>query len=306
MAGNATERSRTRREKSSARRTSLVFAAQQEDTGVKVNTVEELIAWIEAEPETAWRLLQNRQAQIDELRIAQEQKDLKYADETTRLREQLAALEDRANPARPDVEEEYARLRTELEDTRKERDSLMTAMRLMGPGGFSNRTTPTPEDRPRKSTKLPDPPMLNDRKQVTFKGWKSDIRKKLRLNEDHYPTPDHQMAYLKSRCEGKALMHIEPRMQDDTTSPYRSVDEIFDHLESVFDNPDRKRLARNEYARLMMDVKIDFVDFLAEFTRLAEEADQPVDLRKQDLYQKIPTLMQNQTMMDVDDDDVTL
>ena len=61
-------------------------------------------------------------------------------------------------------------------------------------------------------------------------------------------------------------------MQDDTTSPYKSVDEVFDYLESVFDNPDRKRLARNEYARLMIDVKIDFVDFLAEFTRLAKEA----------------------------------
>ena len=179
-------------------------------------------------------------------------------------------------------------------------------MRLMGPGGFLNRTTPMPEDRPRKTTKLPDPPMLSDGKQVKFKAWKSDIRKKLRLNHDHYPTPDHQMAYLKSRCEGKALMHVDPRMQDDATNPYKTVDEIFDHLEGVFDNPDRKRLARNEYARLVMDVKTDFVDFLAEFTRLAEEADQPEDLRKQDLYQKIPTLMQNQTMMDVDDDDVTL
>ena len=88
------------------------------------------------------------------------------------------------------------------------------------------------------------------------------------------------MAYLKSRCEDKALMYIEPRMQDDTTSPYKNIDEIFDHLESVFDNPDRKRLARNEYARLTMDIKADFVDFLAEFTRLAEEADQLIDLRK--------------------------
>ena len=55
-----------------------------------------------------------------------------------------------------------------------------------------------------------------------------------------------------------------------------------------------------------MDPKQDFTDFLAEFTRLVEESDQPIDLRKQDLYQKIPTLMQNQVMMDVDDEAITM
>ena len=127
MAENVTERSRARRG-----RTSLVFAAQQDDTGVEVSTVDELIAWIQAEPQTAWRMLQKRQGQIDELRIAQEQKDLEHTDEIMRLREQLAALETRTTPAGPDMEEEYARLHVELEDTRKERDSLMTVMRLMG------------------------------------------------------------------------------------------------------------------------------------------------------------------------------
>jgi hypothetical protein len=74
----------------------------------------------------------------------------------------------------------------------------------------------------------------------------------------------------------------------------------------VFHNPDRKRLARNEYNLLKIEPKQDFTDFLAEFTRLAEEADQPMDLRKQDLYQKIPTLIQNQVIIDVDDNSASL
>jgi hypothetical protein len=69
-----------------------------------------------------------------------------------RLLEQLVALEDRttATPAGPAVEEEYARLRTELEDTRKERDSRLTVMHLMGQSAVNmNQTTdklgpPTP------------------------------------------------------------------------------------------------------------------------------------------------------------------
>ena len=46
--------------------------------------------------------------------------------------------------------------------------------------------------------------------------------------------------------------------------------------------------------------------FLAEFTRLVEEATQPEDLRKQDLYHKIPPLMQNQVIIDINNNDFTL
>ncbi|KAF7716504.1 Zinc finger CCHC-type domain-containing protein [Penicillium ucsense] len=101
-------------------------------------------------------------------------------------------------------------------------------------------------------------------------------------------------------------MHINPRTRMDATNQYKKLEEVLKHLGSVFDNPDRKRLARDEYANLKMDVKTDFTDFLADFNRLAEEASQPMDLRKQDLYQKIPPLIQNQVMMDVDDDGVSL
>jgi hypothetical protein len=148
----------------------------------------------------------------------------------------------------------------------------------MGPAVNSVRSSLALESR--KTTKLPDPLILDDSKKVKFKAWKSDIRKKLRLNEDHYPTADHQIAYLKSRCKGKALQHIDLRMQEDASNLYQNVEDIFDYLESVFHNPDRKRLARTEYLNLKIDPKQDFTDFLAEFTRLAEESNQPIELRK--------------------------
>jgi hypothetical protein len=55
-----------------------------------------------------------------------------------------------------------------------------------------------------------------------------------------------------------------------------------------------------------MDPKQDFGDFLAEFTYLAEEAEQPADLRKRDLYRKLPALLQNQVMIDAGQSSVTL
>ncbi|KAJ5465253.1 uncharacterized protein N7458_000939 [Penicillium daleae] len=319
MAEKVTDRSRSRREKS-ARRTSLVFGAQQDDNGVEVNTVDELIAWIQAEHETAWRLLFKRQGQIDELRIAQEKKDLEHASETMHLREQLAALEDRMTPAGPDMEEEYARLRTELDDTRKEmaalrseRDSLMTVMRLMGlsvanPNQITDdRGSPAPSQLGgKRSTKMPDPAMFSDGKLVKFDDWMTDMKRKLLLNEDHYPTDAHQLAYVSSRCEGKALRHVQPRMKQGATEAYQTAEDVFDHLGSIFLDPNRRRMAQDQYIALKMDPKQGFNDFLSEFTYLADEADQPKGMRKDDLYRKLPTLLQNQVMADAGEDSVTL
>lgn len=170
-------------------------------------------------------------------------------------------------------------------------------MRLMGPGGFSNRATPAPDDRPRKSTKVPDPPLLSDGKTVKFKAWKTEIKRKFKLNQDHYPTTAHQLVHVISRCEGKALSHISPRMQDDSATPYQTIDDVFDHLQTVFYDPNQKQAARDEYLDLQMDPKQDFIDFLADFTRLAEESEQPMELRKKDLYRKLPYLLQNQVII---------
>ena len=88
-------------------------------------------------------------------------------------------------------------------------------------------------------------------------------------------------------------------MQDDAAN--RIVQDVFDHLEGVFHDPNQKQVARGEYPALKMDPKQDFTDFLAEFTYYAEESEQPEELRKRDLYRKLPTLLQNQVMIDTDE-----
>jgi hypothetical protein len=72
------------------------------------------------------------------------------------------------------------------------------------------------------------------------------------------------------------------------------------HLEGVFDNPNRAAEAYQEYQHLMMKPKDDFNDFLAEFVRLAEQADQPEVRRKRDLYNKLPNLLQTQMVQSMD------
>ncbi|KAJ5661416.1 uncharacterized protein N7477_009032 [Penicillium maclennaniae] len=147
---------------------------------------------------------------------------------------------------------------------------------------------------------MPDAPMLDDCKTVRFNAWATMIKRKLAANADHYPTAEHRMIYVASRCEGKALLYIHPRLEEDASNPYRDALDIMEHLKGVFQNPNRAAEAYQEYQRLTMKPKDNFNDFLAEFVRLAEEANQPEDRRKRDLYDKLPNLLQTQMMLLVD------
>ncbi|OOQ82704.1 hypothetical protein PEBR_37745 [Penicillium brasilianum] len=298
MPDNVTDRSRR------GSRRSLTLDEQPDAEKVEVTDVDDLISWIKNDPETAWRILCNRMKDIEDLKNQVAHLTVAHQEETNRLREQIATMATRETPSAQDqqMEEEYARMR-------KERDSLLTVMKMMRTTEDDRtirETSMTSAYGNKKSTKMPDPPMFSDGKDVKFKDWKTEIKRKLLLNEDNYPTAAHQLAYVNSRCEGKALRHISPRMQEDATATYQTAQDVFDYLQSVFHDPNHQQVARDEYLVLKIDPKQDFGDFLAEFTYLAEEAEQPVDLRKRDLYRKLPALLQNQVMIDAGQSSVTL
>lgn len=270
-------------------RRSLILDDPTED----IADADELIDWIRQDPENRYNLLRDRIWELLELRED-------AARQAPNAKDQM-------------MEEEYARLRTENETLQKEKDSLLTVMNMIR----DTPVRPVREEREasvastaafsgKKSTKMPDPPIFSDGKEIKFKDWKAEMKRKLLLNEDHYPTPAHQLAYVSSRCEGKALRHINPRMQEEAVAAYRTAQDVFDHLQSVFHDPNHQQVARDEYLALKMEPKQDFGDFLAEFTYLAEEANQPEDLRKRDLYRKLPNLLQNQVMIDAGQDSVSL
>jgi hypothetical protein len=151
--------------------------------------------------------------------------------------------------------------------------------------------------RVQKTTKMPDAPMLSDGKEVRFETWQTVIRQKLLANADHYPNPIHRMIYVQSRCEGKAQLHIAPRMDPESATPYTDAEDILMHLKTVFANPNRKAEAYTQFHKLKMKPKENFTDFLASFMQLAEEACIPIENRKQDLYFMLPYLLQTQVML---------
>lgn len=97
---------------------------------------------------------------------------------------------------------------------------------------------------------MSDPPMLRDGTDAKFKVWKTEMKWKLLLNEDYYPKTTPQLAYVSSLCEGKALRHISPRLQEDYVPSRRVREDVCDHLQSVFYILSRSRWLTKNNVRL--------------------------------------------------------
>ena len=226
-------------------------------------------------------------------------------DRLTTERERLTAERDRLIEERNQATAERDEAIAHRDIAARERGDL--AYRLLNLQNEPNRArsdTPSMGVTPQKSTKMPDAPMLKDGKEVRFETWETVIRQKLEANADHYPLPVHRKLYVQSRCEGKAQLHIAPRMSATSTNPYADAEDIIVHLRTVFANPNRRAEAYTAYHKLKMKPKDDFTDFLAEFMQLAEEAAVVEENRKRDLYSKLPFLLQGQVMWAVNQDTV--
>ena len=91
-----------------------------------------------------------------------------------------------------------------------------------------------------KSTKLLDPPILTDRKEPAYDDWLAKMQSKLEANQDHFPTQALQIGYIQSRIAGTAALHINPRLRPTAINKFKTADEIFEVLDKVFSDPNRK------------------------------------------------------------------
>lgn len=158
----------------------------------------------------------------------------------------------------------------------------------------------------RKTTKMPDPPILRDGKQVRCETWETVVRQTLEANADHYPLPVHRKLCVRSRCEGKPRLSIAPRITSDSSNPYVDAEDIMVHLKTGCANPNRRAEAYAAYRKLIMKPKDDFPDFLAEFILLAEEAAVLEETRKWVLYSKLPYRLQCRVGWAVNQDTMTV
>jgi hypothetical protein len=143
-----------------------------------------------------------------------------------------------------------------------------------------------------KSAKIPDPPLLTDGNEPTFESWKLQLRGKLRVNSDHFPSDEARMAYVFGRTGGDAQKHLRPRYDEDSDDPYLSDKEMIDHLASIYEDPFKVQNARFDYKSLMMKPTETFAEFYTRFLHLSGQGRIPQEDLQPDLYDKLTLELQ--------------
>ena len=123
-----------------------------------------------------------------------------------------------------------------------------------------------------KSTKILDPPILTDGQNPTFTSWLSKIRNKLKVNSDYFVDEEAKIAYVQLRTDGEANDHIEPRLEKDAVDLYTTYEEVLEHLQSIYKDPNRLFNAKNDFRKLFMKPSQAFHDFHTHFLHLSGQA----------------------------------
>jgi hypothetical protein len=212
-------------------------------------------------------------------------------DHMSKLEEQLREAAERNLD--DDLEEENQQLKERVKNQRDamaeliiERDEARDQLEQHQDGATAHVSSSK-----KKSTKLPDGQHLTDGADPKFESWLIDVENKLEANADHYPTPLARMQYVKSMCKGEAANHLLPRFRKDSPVRYRDVDDIIDHLKTLYLDENRVINAKVQLRRLFMrDMK--FQTFLSQFALYAQESELATSSWKDELYEKLSPEMQ--------------
>ncbi|KAH0562538.1 hypothetical protein GP486_002778 [Trichoglossum hirsutum] len=106
----------------------------------------------------------------------------------------------------------------------------------------------------RRFTKLPDLPLFNGSMKdgVMYDNWLIQVENKLRGNADVYPTKDLKIIYVAGQVSGDALTLISSHLWAMNRHAYGTIDELYEYLEELYGNPNKKRNARQAFKDLAM------------------------------------------------------
>jgi hypothetical protein len=136
---------------------------------------------------------------------------------------------------------------------------------------------------------------------MKFRSWRTAMEGKLRANKDHFPTVELRKAYVVRRLSGVAYNQVVPGLSifdddddNDRDNPsFDDGDDILDYLENIYGDPVRQERAEHELEQLKMKPTDKFAIFLADFTRLANDAQIPNHKRVRLLQRKVNAKLQH-------------
>ena len=119
------------------------------------------------------------------------------------------------------------------------------------------------------SLKHDNPDKLDDGTSPTYVAWRSLLQGKLSANANWWQTKTDRIHYVFSRTEGEAQRHLEPRIDEDSLEPWLTVNEMLEHLDTIFRDHFEAEWSKNSFHVLRQSTGQEFNEFHTEFARLA-------------------------------------
>ncbi len=122
------------------------------------------------------------------------------------------------------------------------------------------------------SKKLLDSFILTDDKNSNIEDWLSTMKNKLKENADWFSIETSKKAYVRTRIDEDAMKHLTSRFKKDSIKSFMIVEKIFNDLNRVFDDFNKKVNALKAYKRLkQIETNKKFHTFWTEFQRLVSD-----------------------------------
>ncbi len=122
------------------------------------------------------------------------------------------------------------------------------------------------------SKKLFDSSILIDDKNSNIEDWLSTMRNKLEENADWFSIETSKRAYVRTQIDEDAMKHLTSRFKKDSIKSFFIAEEIFDDLNRVFDDFNKRINALKTYRRLkQVEANKEFHNFFAKFQRLTSD-----------------------------------
>ncbi len=179
-------------------------------------------------------------------------------------------------------EVEYERLKKRVEELEHDRDDENENMKSLDVSVESMRDASVRVDvsafvmttiNIATSKKLSDSLILIDDKDPNIEDWLSAMRNKLKKNADWFPTETSKKTYVRTRIDEDSMKHLASRFKKNSIKSFLIAEEIFDDLNRVFDDSNKRINALKAYRRLkQVETNKEFHTFFAKFQRLASDS----------------------------------
>jgi len=92
-----------------------------------------------------------------------------------------------------------------------------------------------------------------------------DIKNKLYKNKDHYLTKSMKLVLVEDLIRGEVVKYISLYLRDNDINLYIIIQDLFDYLTSIYKNPNRLFIAKNNFKKLFMKFTQLFYNFYTKF-----------------------------------------